>query len=229
MIKAIAVDDDLIALRVIENFCKAHDFIQLEKTFNDPVKALKHTKKYPVDVVFLDIDMPVINGIEFSKKLDQEIMVIFTSTHTDFAIEGFNLNAVDFIAKPYTYERFEQALAKARVYFTLKSQQDSNHPKYLFLRANYALHKISIPEIVLIEALDDYLKIHLEGKNKLVVRMTLKAIEKKLPAKDFIQTHRSFIVSVPRIEKIGHGKVTVAGMEIPIGAKYEDQLMGLLS
>ena len=225
MIKAIAVDDDKIALKVIENFCAGLDYIKIEKTFTDPTEALVYLNKYPADLVFLDIDMPYINGLELSKKIKQETMVIFTTTHTEYAIEGFNLNAVDYIGKPYTHERFEQALKKAKTFFSTKTQEEnSDEPKYLFLRADYALNKISIADISYIQGLDDYIKIFVVDKKPLVVRMTMSEILKKLPTNQFTQVHRSYIVATTRIEKVKNKTVIVGANEIPIGPKYEKEV-----
>lgn len=228
MIKAIAVDDDPIALKVIENFCAEVDFIRLEKTFTRPHAALEYLDAYPVDLVFVDIDMPGLNGLELSKKIRQDARVIFCTTHTEYAIEGFNLNAVDYLGKPYTFERFKQALEKARTLIGAKREEEmSGEAKHLYFRADYTLNKISLAEICYIEALDDYLKIYLDGKKPLVVRMTMKEILTKLPPKDFVRVQRSFITPVSRIEKIRSKTVVVCGREISIGAKYHDDLFRL--
>ncbi|MGZ3883038.1 MAG: LytR/AlgR family response regulator transcription factor [Bacteroidia bacterium] len=228
MIKAIAIDDDPIALKVIENFCAGQEQVKLEKTFSKPLDALDYLNSFPVDLVFIDIDMPQINGLELSKKIRQDAMIIFCTTHTEYAIEGFNLNAVDYIAKPYSFERFNQAITKAVTFFGLKRQQEnSEDPKFIFLRADYTLNKISVADIIYIEALDDYLKLHLEGKKPLVARMTMKDILKKLPVKEFIRVQRSFIVPVARIEKVKSKSVIVSGREISIGSKYQEELLKL--
>ena len=124
MIKAIAIDDEPMALKVIENFCKRVDFIQLEKTFDKPEEALKHLQKFPVDLLFLDIDMPGITGLELYKAIEQNTMVIFITAHSKYALDGFNLSAVDFVLKPFTYDRFETAVNKAKEYYSYQNVRD---------------------------------------------------------------------------------------------------------
>ena len=222
MIKAIAIDDEPLALKVIENFCEKVDFIALQKTFNKPGEALKYVNKFPVDLLFLDINMPSINGIEFYKEIKQNTMVIFTTAYTEYAVEGFNLNAVDYILKPFTFERFLLAVNKASDYFNYQLQKESTGAHFIFVRADYSLLKINIANILYIEGLDDYLKIHIENQKTVVTRMTMKALLEKLPAKDFIRTHRSFIVPLSRIEGVRNKAISIAGIEIPIGASYEE-------
>ena len=181
MIKAIAVDDEPPALKVIENFCAKVDSVELVKTFNKPTEALAHLKKFPVDLIFLDIQMPSMTGLEFHKAIEQNTMVIFTTAYSEYAVEGFNLQAIDYLLKPYTFERFQQAVEKAKEFYNYQYQKE-NTQSYLFIRADYSLVKVNIAEILYIEGLDDYLKIHLPGKKPVVARMTMKAIIEKLPA-----------------------------------------------
>ncbi|MBS1646392.1 MAG: response regulator transcription factor [Bacteroidetes bacterium] len=221
MINAIAIDDEPLALKVVENFCEKVDFITLQKTFNKPTEALKHLDKFPIDLLFLDINMPSINGIEFYKKLNQNAMVIFTTAYSEYAVEGFNLNAIDYILKPFTLERFVLAANKARDFFNYQNQKENTSP-YLYVRADYSLIKVNISDILYVEGLDDYLKIHIQNQKTIVTRLTMKGILEKLPAKDFVRVHRSFIIPLNRIESVRNKNVYVAGKEIPVGTSYEE-------
>jgi DNA-binding LytR/AlgR family response regulator len=221
MITAIALDDEPPALKVVENFCSQVDFIELVKTFTNPSEALKHLSKFPTDMLFLDIRMPSITGFEFRKQLPQDLMVIFATAYSEYAVEGFNVNAVDYLLKPFTFERFLQAVNKANDFYKYLHLSESVAQQYLFIRADYSLVKVMLADILCIEGLDDYLKIHLVGKKPIVARMTMKAIQDKIPAKEFIRIHRSFIVPVARIEKVRNKMVTIEGREIPIGSSYE--------
>ncbi|HTA62395.1 MAG TPA: LytTR family DNA-binding domain-containing protein [Bacteroidia bacterium] len=221
MINAIAIDDEPLALKVIENFCEKVSFINLQKTFNKPNEALHYTEKFPVDLLFLDINMPSINGIEFYKQLQQSCMVIFTTAYSEYAIEGFNLNAVDYILKPFTFDRFMLAVNKAQDFFNYQNQKE-NTSQFLFVRADYSLIKINITNILYIEGLDDYLKIHIENQKTIVTRMTMKSMLEKLSPKDFVRVHRSFIVPLSRVQSVRNKIVSIAGIEIPIGASYEE-------
>lgn len=221
MIKAIAIDDEPPALKVLENFCGKTDFIRLEKTFTKPNEATTYLQKNAVDLLFLDINMPSVSGIDFFKSMQDKTMVIFTTAYSEHAVEGFNLNAVDYLLKPYTFERFTQAVTKARDF-----QQYMNETgaalKHLVVKADYSLVKIDIANIQLIEGLDDYLKIHLANGKPIIVRMTMKAILEKLPEDNFVRVHRSYIVPLNKVENVRNKNITIAGQEIPIGNSYEE-------
>ena len=227
MIKAIAIDDEPPALDVIENFCSKIDFIDLQKTFTKPTEALKYLRKFPVDLLFLDIQMPSLTGIEFYKAVQQDTKVIFTTAHSEYAVEGFNLQAVDFLLKPYTFERFEQAVNRAKEAIGITRQSDSSSEQFLFVRADYSLVKINISDILYIEGLDDYLKIHVHNQKTIVTRMTMKSILKRLPQKDFVRIHRSFIIPFKRVESVKNKVLILEGKELPIGNSYEEEFFKL--
>jgi DNA-binding LytR/AlgR family response regulator len=227
MIRAIAIDDEPPALKVIEKFCEKIDFITLEKTFTQPTEALKYLRKFPIDLLFLDINMPSLSGIEFYKAVQQNAGVIFTTAFSEFAVEGFNLNAVDYLLKPYTYERFLQAVTKANEFHEFNIQAEKATEQYLFVRADYSLLKIAVNEILYIEGLDDYLKIHVKDNKPVVARMTMKGILEKLPSKDFVRVHRSFIVAFHRISAVRNKSVFLDNTEIPVGSSYEKDFLAL--
>ncbi len=226
MIKAVAIDDELPALNIVENFSVRTGFIEMQKVFNQPTEALKYLKKFPVDLVFLDINMPSLNGIELYKAIPQHAMVIFTTAYGEYAVEGFNLNAVDYLLKPFTYQRFLQAAEKARDYFVYIKQKDSGKENFIFIRADYSLVKINIPDIVYIEAYDDYLKIHLgDGLRPVITRMTLKNMADKLPANQFCRIHRSYVVPLARIDMIKNKTVFIENHQLPVGNSYEEEFL----
>lgn len=229
MINAIAVDDEPPALKVIEEFCSRVDFITLQKTFTKPSDALRHIQKFPVDVLFLDINMPSMTGIQFHEAIGHDKMVIYTTAHSEYAVEGFNKNAIDYLLKPFTFERFEQAINKAKDHYALLHQKETLTEQYLFIRADYTLLKVAIADILYIEGLDDYLKIHLPGGKPIVARMTMKTMLQKLPSKEFIRVHRSFIVPIRKIESIRNKNIFVGGIEIPIGTSYQENFFNHFS
>jgi len=222
MMKAIAIDDELPALKVIENFCGKVDFLTLEKTFNKPNEGLKYVNKFPVDLLFLDINMPALKGTDLYRNIKQKTMVIFTTAYSEYAVEGFDLNAIDYLLKPFTYERFLQAAGKANDYFNYLNNTASTEEQFIYIRADYSLIKINTADILFIEGLDDYLKIHLHQQKPVIARMTMKTMAEKLPQGHFIRVHRSFIVSFSRIENVRNKIVTIAGEEIPVGSSYEE-------
>jgi len=225
MIQAIAIDDEPPALKVLEHCCSRTDKITLQRSFTQTAEALKYLERFPVDLLFLDINMPSISGIDFYKQIPQPTMVIFTTAYSDYAVEGFNLNAIDYLLKPFTFDRFEQAITKATEYFQYSKSKDFGSQRSIFIRADYALVKIGLCDISYIEGLDDYLKIHLEQGKPLVTRMTMKAILEKLPAADFVRVHRSFIVPYGKVKSLRHKAILVGTREIPLGASYEQAFL----
>lgn len=222
MIRAIAIDDEPIALKVIENFCGEIETITLEKTFGNAEEGLKYLKKFPADIIFLDIEMPNLNGIDLYKQIKQNTLVVFITSRPDYAVEGFNLNALDYLLKPFTFERFKQATEKAKDYFAVTSNPKTQH---IFVRADYSLQKINLDDITCIEALDDYLKIYIHNQKTIVARMTMKAILEKLPASDFIRVHRSFIVPIKKVESLRNKTLQLGDKKIPVGNSYEEAVL----
>lgn len=219
MIKAAAVDDELPALEILQNFCARIGEVALEKVFNKPSEALSYLNQNPVDILFLDINMPSLNGIEFSKILLQKTNIIFTTAYSEYAIEGFNLNAVDYLLKPFTFLRFQQAIDKAMLF--IKSSETGN-AAFITLRVNYGLIKINTKDILFIEGLDDYLKLHLLNQKPIVVRMTMKAMLEKLPVNEFVRVHRSFIIPLSKVSSVRNKIIYVNSEEIPLGSSYEE-------
>jgi DNA-binding LytR/AlgR family response regulator len=228
MIKAIALDDEPPALEIIETFCSKVDFIVLEKTFTKTGEAFKYVEKNNVDLLFLDINMPSISGIEFYNSIPKKAMVIFTTSYSEYAIEGYNLNAVDYLLKPYTFNRFLQAADKAREkYSFLHSVAVPAKEQHIMLRADYGLVKVTLADILFIEGLDNYLKIHLQNQKPLVIRITMKSLLEKLSETDFVRVHRSYIIPLNRIEAVRNKMITIAGEEIPIGTSYEENFFSI--
>jgi DNA-binding LytR/AlgR family response regulator len=218
MIRAIALDDEEPALEIIDFFCSQIEGIELLKTFTKSAEAKLYLEEYPVDLIFLDINMPAISGIDFFRNIPQEIMVIFTTAFSEFAVEGFELKAIDYLLKPFTLQRFKQASQKA---IDLQKFYLQNQQPYLYFRIDYGLVKVQITEILYIESLDNYLRIHLLHQKSLIVRMTMKAVLDKLPNDEFIRVHRSFIVAIKHIKFVRNKVITVAEESIPLGNSYE--------
>jgi DNA-binding LytR/AlgR family response regulator len=213
---------------LINEYCSKISFLSLEKTFTNTDEALTYLQNNQVDLLFLDIQMPDINGMQFYKTLVEKPPVIFTTAFKDFAAEGFNVDAVDYLLKPFEYDRFLKACYKAKEYLEFLSSQELQLNS-IFVKVNYEIMKINLKDIELIEALDDYIKIYIKP-NPVLTLMTLKSIQEKLPARDFVRVHRSFIVPLAKIEKFSKTKLWTSGKEIPIGSSYShvyDQLLSL--
>lgn len=222
MIKAVAIDDEPLALKVIEHFCEQTENIVLEKAFTKTEEGIKYLRKFPVDLLFLDIQMPGKNGIDFYKSLSTDVMVIFTTAYSEYAVEGFNLNATDYLLKPISYERFTTAVEKVQKEKSLRMADPENN--YFMVRADYKLHKIEYDDILLIEGLDDYIRIHLKDKNTIVTRLSMKGILEKLPPAAFIRVHRSYIVPVSKIKTVQNKTITIEEFVIPIGDTFKNEL-----
>jgi DNA-binding LytR/AlgR family response regulator len=217
----IAIDDEPLALELIEFYCSQVEGINLVKSFSRTSDASKYLRGFPVDLIFLDIQMPDISGIDFYKQLDNPPMVIFTTAHSQFAIDGFNLSAVDFLLKPFELSRFEQAVDKAKAFHEFSQQTDSQEAQCLFVRSDYKLIKIQFHEILYMETLDDYLKIHILGKKPILTLMSMKSMVEKLPDQHFIRIHRSYVIPFARIESVRGKSVDMGITELPISKSYE--------
>lgn len=222
MIKAIAIDDEPLALRVIQSLCARSGEVDLQKTFTKPTEALKHLKKFPVDLLFCDIHMPAMTGLRLAASLPQNTLVIFTTAYREYAAASYELKAIDYLLKPINQNRFSQAIHKAQEYLTYISNNGQNTENTIFIRADFCLVKIPLADILYIEGLADYLKIHIKDRKTVVARMPMKEIMDRLPAADFIRVHRSYILPFRRIEAVRGNKIYVGEMEFPIGKTYTD-------
>jgi DNA-binding LytR/AlgR family response regulator len=222
MITAIALDDEPLALKAIEKLCETVDFISLEKTFTEPGEAMKHLRKYPTDLLFLDIKMPSISGLNFYKSVHQNTMVIFTTAFSEYAADSYELNAIDYLLKPISSKRFNQAVEKANGFYKYirnKSHEQQNH---IYLRSNYSLVKIPIYEILYIEGISDYVKVYSKNQKMAMARMSMKAMLDKLPTNDFMRVHRSFIIPFRNITSVRNKTILLSDIEVPIGNTYEE-------
>lgn len=221
--KAIALDDEPRALDVIKNFCDKTEGLELLKVFTKPNEALAFLQENHVDLIFLDIQMPSHSGLNLGKMLPREIMVVFTTAFSEYAVESYNIAALDYLLKPFTFERFSQTIAKAEEHLRAFNNQEGNHEPCIFIRADYSLKKVLIEDILYIEGLDDYIKIILQDQKPIVARMTMKSIFNELKPHDFIRVHRSYIVPRKRIEQLRNKFIQIAGKSIPIGKSYEKE------
>jgi DNA-binding LytR/AlgR family response regulator len=223
MIKAIAVDDEPLALVVIENYCARSKDVELVKTFSNLKDAQKYMNQFPIDLLFLDIQISRTNGMDFYKNMEKKVPVIFTTAFAEYAVDGFNVSALDYLLKPIEYERFEEAVNKAVLILVDKKLAEDQ--EFLTIRADYKLNKIAYSDIVYIEGLDDYVKIHLSDGKKITARISMKSILEKLPENLFIRVHRSYIVPLKNIKSIQNKVLYLDELEIPIGDTYRASVL----
>jgi DNA-binding LytR/AlgR family response regulator len=229
MIQAIAIDDEPLALKVIQSLCDTCETIDLQKTFTQPNEALKHLRKYPTDLIFCDIQMPAMTGIHLVKSLPQNTMVIFTTAFSEYAVDSYELNAIDYLLKPINNKRFTQAIAKAAEYFNYINKIGQQADKSIFVRADFSLVKIPLDDIEYIEGFADYLKIYIKDRKVIMARMTMKDMMEKLPATGFIRVHRSFILPFSKIEAVRGSTIFMGDKEFPIGRTYTDEFFNRYS
>ena len=220
-IKCIAIDDEPMALIIIEQFCKRRGGITVS-TFSEPNVGLNAIRNEKPDLVFLDIEMNCIDGLEIAGSLPPDVPFIFTTAHARYALEGFELNAVDFLHKPFSYERFVKAVEKAE----LRMSAASYAPSTLIVKEEYNNITIPTDEIYYIEAVGNYVKIYRSGSRNVLSRMTMKEVQSMLPASQFIRIHRSFIVSKQKIERFNKNSMKLKDITklLPIGKCYVEDL-----
>jgi len=218
MIKAIALDDEYPALKVLQSFCDRTDGIELKASFIHPAEAEEYLKSGDVDLIFLDVNMPEQSGIDFYRALENKPAVVFTTAYSEFAVEGFNLKAVDYLLKPFKYERFLQAVENVKE--TLDAREAVSTPRHFFVRADYSQHKVSLDHLEYIEALNDYLRIVQSFAKPIVARMTMKEMEKKLPSQEFMRVHRSYIVALGKITQVRNKVIYIGDKEISLSRGY---------
>jgi two-component system, LytTR family, response regulator len=228
----IAVDDEPLALDLLEDNIRQVPYLQLRAKCRNAMEALAVMQQEPVDLIFLDIQMPGLTGLQFIQSLAVKPMVILLTAYEKYALEGFNLDVIDYLVKPVSFDRFLKACNKAWEFFKLKNQpapqagtENATEPGYFFVNADYSLVKVVVDEIVMIEALKDYIKIYLTHGKPLVIRMSMKVIEEKLPPKKFARTHKSYIVSLAQITSIRKGLVLLGSTELPLSDNYKDALL----
>lgn len=223
MIQCIAIDDEPLALVVIEEFCRSHGDIKLLKTFTNTKEAADFIRRFPVDLLFLDIQMPQ-NGLDFYRAHGAGRMVIFTTAHREYAVEGFNVDAIDYLLKPVDKIRFDTAVRRAVEHFQL-SRKTPLKEAAIFVRSEYRLVKVELAEIVYIETMDDYLKIHVASGKPVLTKMNMKAMMEKLDPGEFMRIHRSYIVPMRKVSAVRGKHAEIGTVRLPVGESYEEAFM----
>jgi len=227
----IAIDDEPLALEVIRKYVSETPLVKLVSTFTDAIQALSFLKVQKVDLLILDIQMPDITGIQFFKSLEQRPMVIFTTAYSEYAVKGFELEAIDYLVKPINFDRFIKALMKARKVYSAQTNPSRPEDDFFFVKSGYSMVKIAFNDIAYIEGLDDYIKIHPANKAKppILSLMSLKSILEKLPEDRFMRVHRSFIVPLMKITSIRNKTIYLEKDRIPLGDKFAESIRDWLA
>lgn len=227
-IKCIAIDDEPPALELIKGYLSKFPALKLVQSFDDAIAAAEFLRDNSVDLLLLDINMPDITGLELVRSLREKPLIIFTTAHRKFAVEGFDLDAVDYLLKPIEFERFSKAVNKAIEYYRYKKPGKTEDKEALFVRSEYQLIKIKIEEIEFIESLEDYIKIYVTTGKPVMTLMTIKSILEKLPQEKFMRIHRSYIIPFSKIKSVSGKKVRLTNTELSVSDSYIDDLKARL-
>ena len=230
------VDDEPLAVDVIVSYVEQVGDINIVETTNNPLEVIRILKQHQIDLVFLDIEMPNLNGIDLVKTLDHLPQFIFTTAYPQYALDGFNLNATDYLVKPIPFSRFLKAVSRAReVYELRKSRENVAEPTkvteiilpkdYIFVKAEYENIKIDVPDIRYMQGLKDYIKIYTHSRTKAILTLSsFKEILDKLPEKQFLRVHRSYVVNINAIRAVLKRKIIIDDIRIPIGETYKNEV-----
>lgn len=227
MLRCIAIDDEELALELLEDNIKKLPYLQLVATCSNAFEAMKVLQEQPVDLIFSDIQMPGLTGLQFIQSVPPSCMFILVTAYEKYALEGYNLNVIDYLVKPVALDRFIKACSKAWELYNLKNKTapaaKSEATDYFFINVDYSLLKIVFADVIWIEGLKDYVKIHLKSTDKpIVARISMKSLEEQLPATLVLRIHKSYIVSKAFITAIRKNSVFIKTLELPVGENYKE-------
>jgi two-component system LytT family response regulator len=230
MLKCIAIDDEPLALELLEDNIRKIPYLQLEGIYSSSIEAIKIIQEHPVDLVFLDIQMPGLTGLQLIQSLSVKPMFILVTAYEKYALDGFELNVVDYLVKPVSLDRFIKACNKAFELHQLKNKKTTEErPAYFFINVDYSQLKIVYSDIMWIEGLKDYIKIFLKSSTRpIVARMSIKAMEDQLPQNQFARVQKSYIVSKDYITAIRKNSIFIGENEIPVGDNYKEAVDKIL-
>ena len=226
-LRTIAIDDEPLALQLITGYIAQTPFLEHLGSFDSPLTAMDFLEQNPADLIFLDIQMPDLLGTEFARIHHNDSLFVFTTAYPNYAVEGFRLDAVDYLLKPFSYQEFLDSANRARKRLKTdlpdEQQEVDSANGFLFIKSDYKVRRINLSDILYIEGLKDYIKVYLHGTEKPVLTLaSLKQVESKLPASQFMRVHRSYIVNLQRIEIIERSRIVFGKVYIPVSEQYKD-------
>lgn len=232
MLRCVAIDDEDLALELLEDNISRVPYLQLVAKSGNPIEAINFIQREKPDLVFLDIQMPGLTGLQLIQSLPTKPMFIFVTAYEKYALDGFKLNVVDYLVKPVALDRFIEACNKALELHNLRNKAPEilkdTEQSYVFINADYSHIKLTFADIVYVEGLKDYIKIHLKNGKPIVVRLSMKSIEEQLPSSGFLRIQKSYIVSKDSITAIRKNSVFLGSIELPIGDNYKEAVITLL-
>ena len=228
MINCLIIDDEPLALQLLEDFVQKTPYLKLAGKFEEPLRSLSVLESQKIDLLFLDIKMPDISGIDFYRSLMYKPEVIFTTAYSEYAIDGFELKAMDYLMKPISFEKFITACNRVKDFIEIKNQKDKVK-EFFFINVSHKMHKIFYDDILYLEGYKDYTKVHLISlANPLLILHNLKYFEDLLDKKQFIRIHRSYMVSLRKINTASRKAVTINNNSLPVSDNYRDSFFSLI-
>ena len=228
-IQCAIIDDEPLAAGLLESYVRKTPYLELTGVYNSAITAMKDLRDRPAQLLFLDIQMPELSGIEFAKILPKETRIIFTTAFPQYAIEGYKVNALDYLLKPISYEDFLKSTDKALEWYSVTARQEAyREDRFMFVKSEYKLLRVCLDDILYIEGLKDYVRIHLKTGEKVMSLMSMKKLEDYLPRPEFLRTHRSFIVRMPEVKTIDRFRIVFGDVFIPISENYKDSVQQYL-
>jgi DNA-binding LytR/AlgR family response regulator len=225
IINCAIIDDEPLAAGLLKSYAEKTPFLNLVGTYGSAVEAMKEIRNNPVDLLYLDIQMPELSGIEFAKILPKDTKVIFTTAFQQYAIEGYKVSALDYLMKPVSYEDFLKASNKALEWFSItQKQQTYAADRFMYVKSDYKLVRVALDDILYIEGLKDYIRIYLQDGTKIMSLMNMKKLEDYLPRPEFLRTHRSYIVHMSKAEAIERFRIVFGDQYLPISDSYKEDV-----
>ena len=219
------IDDEPLAAGLLESYARKTPYLQLVGTYNSAILAMKDLRDNPVQLLFLDIQMPELSGVEFAKILPKDTRVIFTTAFPQYAVEGYKVNALDYLVKPISYEDFLKSTDKALEWFSIIQRQDAyRRDRFMFVKTDYKLQRVNLDDILFIEGLKDYVRFYLKDGEKVMSLMSMKKLEEYLPRPEFLRTHRSYIVHMTETPLVDRFRIVFGENYIPVSENYKDDV-----
>ena len=219
------IDDEPLAAGLLESYARKTPYLQLVGTYNSAILAMKDLRDNPVQLLFLDIQMPELSGVEFAKILPKDMRIIFTTAFPQYAVEGYKVNALDYLLKPISYEDFLKSTDKALEWFSIIQRQDAyRRDRFMFVKTDYKLQRVNLDDILFIEGLKDYVRFYLKNGEKVMSLMSMKKLEEYLPKPEFLRTHRSFIVHMTETPLVDRFRIVFGDNFIPISDNYKEEV-----